>query len=156
MIRRHEEEEEEKRRQAERMSAGDEHRTMLVMAEKHAREVSEHREMVEEETQKGRKEAREKVVVEMEEMIEKGYGNVTFGSERIRPGEHIERKKGELEKGTWRSSSASTEMVRREGTGRVGEKGEGGKGTDGGGSSIVEAFGGSKSGRRGKENWRRR
>ena len=54
MIRRHEEEEEEeKRRQAEGMSAGDEFRMMLVMAEKHAREVSEHREMVEEETQKG-------------------------------------------------------------------------------------------------------
>ena len=33
---------------------------MLVMAEKHAREMSEHREMVEQETQKGRKEAREK------------------------------------------------------------------------------------------------
>ena len=31
-------------------------------------------------------------------MIEKGYGNVTFGSEGIRPGEYIERKKGELEK----------------------------------------------------------
>ena len=50
MIRRHEEEEKEKRRQAEGMSAGDEHRMMLVMAEKHAREMSEHREMVEEET----------------------------------------------------------------------------------------------------------
>ena len=98
MIRRHEEEEEEKRRQAEGMSAGDEYRMMLMMAEKHAHEVSEHREMVEEETQNGIKEAREKVVMEMEEMIEKGYGNVTFGSERIRPGEYIERKKGELEK----------------------------------------------------------
>ena len=42
--------------------------------------------MVEEETQKGIKEAREKAVMEMEEMIEKGYGNVTCGSERIRPG----------------------------------------------------------------------
>ena len=31
-------------------------------------------------------------------MVEKGYGNVTFGSEGIRPGEDIERKKGELEK----------------------------------------------------------
>ena len=70
MIRRHEEEE-AKRRQTERMSAGDEFRMMLVMAEKHARDMSEHREMVEEETQKVRKEAREKVVVEMEEMIEK-------------------------------------------------------------------------------------
>ena len=68
------------------------------MAEKHAREVSEHREIVEEETQKGRKEAREKVVVEMEEMIEKGYGNVTFGSEGIRQREYTEREKGELEK----------------------------------------------------------
>ena len=77
MIRRHEEEEEEKRRQAEGMSAEDEYRMMVVMA----REVSEHRVMFEEETQKGRKEAREKVV-EMEEMIEKGYGNGTFGSER--------------------------------------------------------------------------
>ena len=97
MIRRHEEEEAEKRRQAEGMSAGNEYRMMLVMAEKHTHEVSEHREMVEEETQKGTKEVRRKVVVEIEEMIEKGYGNVTFGSERIRPGEHIERKK-ELEK----------------------------------------------------------
>ena len=94
MIRWHEEEEEEKRRQTEGMSAGDEYRMMLLMAEKHAREMSEHREMVEEETQKGRKEAREKVVVEMVEIIEKGYGNVTFGSEGIRPGEYIERKKG--------------------------------------------------------------
>ena len=50
-------------------------------------------------------------------MIEKGYGNVTFGSEGIRPGEYIERKKGRI-----------------------------GKGTDGEGSSIVEAFGGGKSG----------
>ena len=49
--------------------------------------MSEHREMVQEETQKGRKKAREKVVVQMEEMIEKCYGNVTFGSEGIRPGE---------------------------------------------------------------------
>ena len=98
MIRRHEEEEEEKKRQAEGMSAGDEYRMMSVMAEKHAHEVSEHREMVEEETQKVRKEVREKVVVVMEEMIEMGYGNVTFGSEGIRPGEYIERKKGELEK----------------------------------------------------------
>ena len=40
MIRRQEEEEEEKRRQAEGLSAGDECRMMLVMAEKHAREVS--------------------------------------------------------------------------------------------------------------------
>ena len=55
--------------------------------------------MVEEETQKGRKEAREKVVVELEEMIEKGYGNVTFGSEGIRQGECIERRKGRIGKG---------------------------------------------------------
>ena len=43
MIRRHEEEEEEKRRQVEGMSAGDEYRMMLVMAETHARKVSEQR-----------------------------------------------------------------------------------------------------------------
>ena len=92
-----------------------------MMAEKHAREVSEHREMVEEETQKGRKEARGKVVVEMEEMIEKGYGNVTFGSEGIRPREYTEREKGELEKMRWKRD-------RRRG------------------SSIVETFGGGKSG----------
>ena len=98
MIRRHEEEEEEKRRQTEGMSAGDECRMMLRMAEKHVLEASKHREMVEEKAQKGTKEAREKVVVEMEEKIEKGYGNVTFGSERIRPGEFFERKKGELER----------------------------------------------------------
>ena len=72
-----------------------------MMTEKHAREMSEHREMVEEETRKGRKEAREKVVVEMEEMIEKCHGIVTFGSEGIRPGEYIERKKGE-HRGIWR------------------------------------------------------
>ena len=66
--------------------------------------------------------------MEKEEIIEKGYGNVTFGSEGIRPGEYIEREKGELEKGTWGSSSASTEMVRKEATGRVGEKGEEEKG----------------------------
>ena len=70
------------------------------------------REIVEEETQKGRKEAREKVVVEMEEMIEKGYGNVTFGSEGIRPGEYIERKKGELEKGMWGSRGENEEEKR--------------------------------------------
>ena len=43
MIRWHEEEEEEKWRQAEGMSAGDKYRMTSVMAEKHAREVSEHR-----------------------------------------------------------------------------------------------------------------
>ena len=37
MVRRHEEEEEEERWQAEGMSAGDEYRMMLVMAERHAR-----------------------------------------------------------------------------------------------------------------------
>ena len=42
-------------------------------------------------------------------MIEKGYGNVTFGSEGIRPGEYIERKKGELEKGTWWSRGENEE-----------------------------------------------
>ena len=64
----------------------------------------------------------------MEEMIENGYGNLTFRSEGIRQGEYIERKKGELEKGTWGSSSASIEMVRREGTGQVGENCEEEKG----------------------------
>ena len=43
MIRRHEEEEEEKRRQAEGMSARDEYRMMLVMAEKQARDKKEER-----------------------------------------------------------------------------------------------------------------
>ena len=95
---------------------------MLMMAEKHVREASKHREMVEEEAQKGIKEARERVAMEMREMIEKGYGNVTFGCEKIRPGEYIERKRGEL------------------------ERSQAGKGTGGGGSSIVEAFGGGKSG----------
>ena len=77
--------------------------------------------MVEEETQEGRKEAREKVVVEME-----GYGNVTFGSEGIRPGEHIEReKKGKLAKGMWGSRGENEE-----------EKGLAA------GDRIVEAFGG--------------
>ena len=83
MIKRHEEEEEEeKKRQAEGMSAGDEYRMMLMMAEKHVREASDHREMVEEEAQKGIKETREKVAMEMEEMIEKGYGIVTFGCKK--------------------------------------------------------------------------
>ena len=74
IVREHEKEVEEKRRQAEGMTAGDEYRMMLVMAEKHAREMSEHREMVEEETQKRRMEAREKAVEGMEEMIETGHG----------------------------------------------------------------------------------
>ena len=52
-----------------------------MMAEKHAREMSEH--MVEEETQKGRKEVVVgKGCVEKEEMIEKGHGNATFGSDQ--------------------------------------------------------------------------
>ena len=38
---------------------------MLMMAEKHVREASKHREMVEEEAQKGIKEARERVAMEM-------------------------------------------------------------------------------------------
>ena len=42
-------------------------------------------------------------------MIEKGHGNVTFGSEGIRPGEYIERKKGELEKGAWGSRGENQE-----------------------------------------------
>ena len=62
-------------------------------------------------------EEREKAVVEMEEMIEKGHGEVTFGSEGIRPREHIERKKGELEKGTWGLSNTSIEVLRRRGSG---------------------------------------
>ena len=55
MIRRHEEEEEGTRRQTEGMSAGDEYRMMLMMAEKHVREASKHREMVEEEARKGKR-----------------------------------------------------------------------------------------------------
>ena len=111
MIRRHEEEEEEKRRQNEGMSAGDEHRMMLRMAENHVLEASKHREMVEEKAQKGINEAREKVVMEMGEMIEKGYGNVTFGSERIRPGEFFERKKGELERSEAEKGQAAEDRV---------------------------------------------
>ena len=80
------------------MSAEDEYRMMLRMAENHVLEASKHREMVEEKAHKGIKEARAKVAREMGEMIEKGYGNVTFGSEGIRPGEYIERTKGELER----------------------------------------------------------
>ena len=68
------------------------------MAEKHAREMSEHRDDVEEETQKGRKEAREKVLVEMEEMMEKGHGNVTFGSE----GDHAGRNILNVKKENWK------------------------------------------------------
>ena len=100
-----------KKKKRDGMSAGDEYRMMLMIAEKHAHEASEHREMVEEETQKGIKEAREKVVMEMEEMIEKGYGNVTFGSERIRPGEYIERKKGELERSEVEKGQAAEDRV---------------------------------------------
>ena len=37
----------------------------------------------------------------MEEMIEEGHGNVTFGSERICPREYIELKKKQQEKGKW-------------------------------------------------------
>ena len=67
---------------------------MLRMAENHVLEASKHRGMVEEKAQKGIKEAREKVAMEMGEMIEKGCGDVTFGSEGIRPEEFFERKKG--------------------------------------------------------------
>ena len=111
MIRRHEEEEEGKRRQTEGMSAGDEYRMMLMMAEKHVLEASQHREMVEEEAQKGIKETREKVAMEMKEMIEKGYGNVTFGSKKIRPGEFFERKKGELERSEAENGQAAEDRV---------------------------------------------
>ena len=61
-------------------------------------------------------------------MIEKGHGEVTFGSEGIRPKEYIERKKGELEMGIWGSSSTSTEMLRRGRTGWVGKENEEEKG----------------------------
>ena len=54
MVRRHEEEEEERRRQAEGMSTGDEYRMMLVMAERHAREMSEHRNGGRGDTEEGR------------------------------------------------------------------------------------------------------
>ena len=53
---------------------------------------------VEEEAQKGIKEAKERVAMEMGEMIEKGYGNVTFGCEKIRPGKFFERNRCELER----------------------------------------------------------
>ena len=45
----------------------DDFRMMLMMAEKHVLEATKHREMVEEEAQKGIKEAREKVAMEMGE-----------------------------------------------------------------------------------------
>ena len=111
MIRRHEEEEEEKRRRNEGMSAGDECRMMLRMAENHVLEASKHREMFEEKAQKGIREAREKVAIEMGEMIEKGYGNVTFGSEEIRPGEFFERKKGELARSEVERGQAAEDRV---------------------------------------------
>ena len=85
--------------QAEGMTAGDEYRMMLMMAERHAQEMSEHRKMVEKETRERRREARERIVEGMEEMIEKGHGKVTFGSEGIRPRGFIERKKEEREMG---------------------------------------------------------
>ena len=53
VIRRHDDEEEEKMRQNEGMSAGDEKRMMLRMAENHVLEANKHREMVEEKAQKG-------------------------------------------------------------------------------------------------------
>ena len=111
MIRRHEEEEEEKRRRNEGMSAGDEYRMMLRMAENHVLEASKNREMVEEKATKGIREARGKVAIEMGEMIEKGYGNVTFGSEEIRPGEYIERKKGELARSEVERGQAAEDRV---------------------------------------------
>ena len=55
-----------------------------------------------------------KAVEGMEEMMEKGHGKVTFGSGGIRPKEYVERKKGEQEMGTWRSSSASTAIGSKE------------------------------------------
>ena len=80
MIRRHEQEEEEKRRQAEGMTAGDEYRMMLGMAERQAQEMSEHRKMVEEETRERRREAREKTVEGMEEMMGKAQGTLMLKS----------------------------------------------------------------------------
>ena len=62
---------------------GNEYRMMLVMAEKHAREMSEHREMGEEETQKREKGGEGKGCCGNGKMIDKGCGNVTFGSEGI-------------------------------------------------------------------------
>ena len=82
-----------------------------MMAEKHVREASKHREMVEEEAQKGIKEARERVAMEMREMIETGYGNVTFGGEKIRQGEYIERKRGELERSQAEKGRAAEDRV---------------------------------------------
>ena len=67
--------------------------------------------MVEEEAQKGIKEARGKVAMEMGELIEKGYGNVTFGCEKIRPGEYIKRKKGELERSEAEKVRAAEDRV---------------------------------------------
>ena len=64
MIRRHEEEE-EKRWQNEGTSARYEYRMTLMLAENPVLEASKHREMVEEKVQKGIKEAREKVVMDM-------------------------------------------------------------------------------------------
>ena len=61
------------------MSAGDEYRMMLRMAEKHVLEASKHREMMGH--KRGYRRREKKVAMEMGEMIEKGHGNVTFGSE---------------------------------------------------------------------------
>ena len=105
------EEEEEKRLRNKGMSAGYEYRMMLRRAENHVLEASKHREMVEEEAQKEIREAREKVAIEMGEMIEKGYGDVTFGSEEIRPGEYIERKKGELARSEVERGQAAEDRV---------------------------------------------
>ena len=80
MVRRHEQEEEEKRRQAEGMTAGDEYRMMLGMAERHAQEMSEHRKMVEEETRERRREARERTVEGTEEKMEKAQGTLMLKS----------------------------------------------------------------------------
>ena len=56
-----------------------EYRMMLGMAERHAHEMSEHRKMVEDETRERRREAREKTLEGMEEMIEKAQGMRMIG-----------------------------------------------------------------------------
>ena len=92
-----------KRRRNEGMLAADESWMMLRMAENHDLQASKHTEMFEEKgSKRGIKEAREKVAMEMGEMLEKGYGNVTFGSDEIRPGEYIERKKENWQGVRWK------------------------------------------------------
>ena len=52
----------------------------LGMAERHAQEMCEHRKMVEEETRERRREAREKTVEGLEEMVEKAQGKLMLRS----------------------------------------------------------------------------